>query len=323
MGSLIFSCPKALPLAPYVPPHLHNVLYRPLVAAKPAIPSKAAASEGGHKASLKQDADKMPVEKDWSAELKQLEVAAFNLEHADESVLEDLEQRLLHFEVGNLKKLASSSSTSAIANNTTTAGDGDSPKLTPASSSSSSSSSSASGSSASGDPTVNTVKRPKAPAIELKEAGKGILVMPRVSFVDKADGVQKKKVIFADHVKPGDGTSSSEGEEASQVVRSPPLTVETIKPAQLKVLKKRVKKRVRVPGDDFDPEFDMLPPPPPPPDSPPSAAEHLLSCQSVQSSETQPLDKIQVNLLPPIGRDLLNSPCDTPTPPPPGDIDDS
>ena len=35
--------------------------------------------------------------------------------------------------------------------------------------------------------------------------------MPRVSLVD-AGAARKKGVVFADHVRPGDGTSSSDGE---------------------------------------------------------------------------------------------------------------
>ena len=36
MGALIFSCPRALPLMPYIPPHLHNALLRPLAAVSKA-----------------------------------------------------------------------------------------------------------------------------------------------------------------------------------------------------------------------------------------------------------------------------------------------
>ena len=66
---------------------------------------------------------------------------------------------------------------------------------------------------------VKRPKRTKPPPIELKAAGKGILVMPRINLLDEAGVNKKKNVIFADKVKPGDGTSSSEGEE----MLSPPV----------------------------------------------------------------------------------------------------
>lgn len=68
---------------------------------------------------------------------------------------------------------------------------------------------------------VKRPKRPKPPPIELKPAGKGILVMPRINLLDEAGINSKKNVVFADKVKPGEGTSSSEGEE----ILSPPLPI--------------------------------------------------------------------------------------------------
>ena len=53
-------------------------------------------------------------------------------------------------------------------------------------------------------------KRPEPPPVELKEPGKGILIMPR--FLDLEEAASKrKKVVFADSINPGDGTSSSDG----------------------------------------------------------------------------------------------------------------
>lgn len=115
---------------------------------------------------------------------------------------------------------------------------------------------------------IKKAKRPKPPPIDLKEAGKGILVMPRVSLLDETSGQQKKNVMFADNVRPGYGTSSDEDEE---YVRSPPPPVpQPVAPVESSPNKKfKKRKKEKFVGDDFDPVFDLLPPPPPPPGSPP------------------------------------------------------
>lgn len=115
---------------------------------------------------------------------------------------------------------------------------------------------------------VKRGKRPKPPPVELKEAGKGILVMPRITLLGEESGNQKKAVMFADSVRPGYGTSS---EDEDEHVRSPPPPV--VQPAPLAETspKKKMKKakKEKIVEDDFDPVFDLLPPPPPPPGSPP------------------------------------------------------
>lgn len=101
MGALIFACPKALPLAPYIPPHLQASLYRSLV----TTPVKAAPDSLGASATVGADDEEksdLKEEKDWNTELKTLEAAVSNLEAADESVLEDLEEKLLLFEAVNM-----------------------------------------------------------------------------------------------------------------------------------------------------------------------------------------------------------------------------
>lgn len=126
-------------------------------------------------------------------------------------------------------------------------------------------------------------KRPKPPPVELKEAGKGILVMPRVSLLDDDSANHRKAVMFADNVRPGYGTSSEDEEEH---VRSPPPPVVPAAPlAQVSPKKKTKNKRKKEKyiGDDFDPVFDLLAPPPPPPGSPPP---HLPQGRSPASSPT-------------------------------------
>lgn len=115
---------------------------------------------------------------------------------------------------------------------------------------------------------VKRPKRPKPPPIELKEAGKGILVMPRVTLLDEENASQKKAVLFADNVRPGYGTSS---EDEDEHVRSPPPPIApTIPPVETSPNKKsKRRKKEKFAGNDFDPVFDLLPPPPPPPGSPP------------------------------------------------------
>ena len=148
-------------------------------------------------------------------------------------------------------------------------------------------------------------KRPEPPPVELKEPGKGILIMPR--FLDLEEAASKrKKVVFADSINPGDGTSSSDGEDLPPPRSPPPGPIEPQKVKIKKKVKRRRMKR-RIPGDDFDPEFDILPPPPPPPGSPPT---HLT----------------QGHLNPafPAGDPPVDHPPspDSPPPPPPGEVDE-
>ena len=97
MGALIYSCPKALPLMPYIPPHLQNILYRPLVAVRPPSTPKVVKEDPA----VKEESVASPT-KDWNTELRTLEAVASNLEMADESVLDDLEEKLLLFETVNM-----------------------------------------------------------------------------------------------------------------------------------------------------------------------------------------------------------------------------
>lgn len=105
---MIFSCPKALPATPYIPPHLQSLLYQPLV--RP-VPLKAEESKGETQTDGEEDKKNdtlasttldQDVKKDWDKELKNLEVVASNLEGADETVLEALEEKLLLFETTNI-----------------------------------------------------------------------------------------------------------------------------------------------------------------------------------------------------------------------------
>lgn len=115
----------------------------------------------------------------------------------------------------------------------------------------------------------NRERSPPHP-IELKEPGKGILVMPRVSLLLDGPGAgQKKAVVFADSVRPGCG-SSSEDEEVLPPVRSPPPVIPAAAPVE-KPMKKIVRRRKKpdFDGPDHDPVYDVMPPPPPPPGSPP------------------------------------------------------
>ena len=115
---------------------------------------------------------------------------------------------------------------------------------------------------------VKRGKRAKPPPVELKEAGKGILVMPfyvynpRVTLLDEKTGNQKKAVVFADSVRPGYGTSSEDEEEHGR--SSPPPVIQPIHFTETSPKKKLKKpKKEKIIGDDFDPVFDLLPPPPP------------------------------------------------------------
>lgn len=109
LGPLIFSCPKALPATPLIPPHLQNLLYQPLIVRN--VTAKAEDDEA-KKTKEKEDEEKQPdteseepekdLQKDWDKELKNLEAVAANLEAADETVLEALEEKLLLFETNNI-----------------------------------------------------------------------------------------------------------------------------------------------------------------------------------------------------------------------------
>ena len=129
------------------------------------------------------------------------------------------------------------------------------------------------------------VKRAKVKPVELKPApSKGILVMPRVSLLGDIGGPKKKNVVFADRVKPGDGTSSSDAED----VRSP-IEVKPVK----KLVKKVKKKRKKVVVDDYDPEYDILPPPPPPPGSPLAPANQTEElCPVLDKVDDAVVDKV-------------------------------
>ena len=112
LGALIFSCPKALPAVPYIPPHLQSLLHQPLVVrhVPPKLDdgkSSEVQVEGNEE--KKNDAQShdsttpdQVVKKDWDNELRNLEAVACNLETADETILETLEEKLLQFETANI-----------------------------------------------------------------------------------------------------------------------------------------------------------------------------------------------------------------------------
>lgn len=125
-------------------------------------------------------------------------------------------------------------------------------------------------------------KRPKPPPIEFKEAGKGILVMPRITLIENPGENRKKGVMFADNVKPGFGTSSEEEDEVLLPIPPPPV-VETKKSKKTKRIK-----RPKIEGEDFDIVFDMMPPPPAPPGSPPPHLDPTLTQRTLVSSPPMP-----------------------------------
>jgi len=235
LGSLIVGCRQALPTAPFVPPHLHNLLYKPLAKplSKPPVNPLLTVDNTVSEEPKEEDTKTGKPVKDWDYELKNLEAVASNLEVADEQVLEQIEEKLLLFEATNLLPSSRDESPQLIAD-----------------------------SSEAQKKAVKRPKRPKPPPIELKPAGKGILVMPRINLLDEAGTNSKKNVVFADKVKPGEGTSSSEGEE----MLSPPLPVVPEVTVKQKKKKRKLKKRTE---EYLDPKYDLLPPPPPPPGSPP------------------------------------------------------
>lgn len=136
---------------------------------------------------------------------------------------------------------------------------------------------------------VKRGKRAKPPPVELKEAGKGILVMPRVTLLDEKTGNQKKAVVFADSVRPGYGTSSEDEEEHGR--SSPPPVIQPIHFTETSPKKKlKNPKKEKIVGDDFDPVFDLLPPPPPPPGSPqPSQIKAMIPTSSPTPQMSPPI----------------------------------
>lgn len=143
-------------------------------------------------------------------------------------------------------------------------------------------------------------KRPKTPPITLKEPGKGILVMPRVSLLSDGDGTNKKSVVFADSVRPGYGTSSEDEDERP---RSPVLLQTQLPQVPTpEAVPKRIKmKKMKSDGRDFDPIYDLLPAPPPPPGSPPP---HLPQGRNVLLDPSSPTSISAIPSIPP----FANSP---------------
>lgn len=112
LGPWILHCRnRALPAAPYIPPHLQSVLYQPLVRIIPPKTENTTSEEVRTETNEEKKPDTQPedlatpdeeVKKDWDKELKNLEAVASNLEVADETVLEALEEKLLLFETSNI-----------------------------------------------------------------------------------------------------------------------------------------------------------------------------------------------------------------------------
>ena len=112
LGPWILHCRnRALPVAPYVPPHLQSVLYQPLVRTCPpkTEDNKANEVQNEENENIKNDtqtedltSSDQEIKKDWDKELKNLEAVASNLEVADETVLEALEEKLMQFETSNI-----------------------------------------------------------------------------------------------------------------------------------------------------------------------------------------------------------------------------
>jgi len=67
-----------------------------------ASPQAPAAAVAAAAAAAAEAEAKEPAPPNWNAELKNLEAVASNLELADESVLDDLEEKLLLFEAVNM-----------------------------------------------------------------------------------------------------------------------------------------------------------------------------------------------------------------------------
>ncbi len=103
---------RALPAAPFVPPHLQSVLYQPLVRTCPPKTEDNKANEVQQEENEIKNSDTQSqelvvtpdqeIKKDWDKELKNLEAVASNLEVADETVLEALEEKLMQFETSNI-----------------------------------------------------------------------------------------------------------------------------------------------------------------------------------------------------------------------------
>lgn len=103
MGAVVFSCPKALPPVPYIPPHMQRLLNLPLV--RTITPAKDVQDNVNTEDHVNVDATTstpttpdQKKKKDWDKELKSLETIATNLEVADETILQNLEEKLLQFE---------------------------------------------------------------------------------------------------------------------------------------------------------------------------------------------------------------------------------
>ena len=96
-----------MPAQPYIPPHLQNRLCRPLTRVVPA-----SSEETGKEKEKKDDdddslldakeGDSEPRRKNWDKELKHLEALASNLEVADDAIWQELEEKLLLFEMANI-----------------------------------------------------------------------------------------------------------------------------------------------------------------------------------------------------------------------------
>lgn len=106
---MIFSCPKALPATPYIPPHLQSLLYQPLTvrSVPPKVEDEKTSNAPENDSEDKQndsqsEGSEKKTQKDWDKELQNLEAVATNLEAADETVLEALEEKLLQFETTNI-----------------------------------------------------------------------------------------------------------------------------------------------------------------------------------------------------------------------------
>lgn len=102
MGAVVFSCPKALPPVPFIPPHMHSLLNLPLVRtitpAQEVLTSLTTEADPNNEPNSTPTTPDQKKKKDWDKELKNLEVIASNLEGADEKILQSLEEKLLQFE---------------------------------------------------------------------------------------------------------------------------------------------------------------------------------------------------------------------------------
>ena len=106
MGAVVFSCPKALPPVPYIPPHMLSLISLPLVRtvspAQDVLTSLTTAEDSNNEPITSTPTTPEQKKRDWDKELKNLEVIASNLEGADEKILQSLEEQLLQFEASLL-----------------------------------------------------------------------------------------------------------------------------------------------------------------------------------------------------------------------------